>query len=98
MYAFKKAMDGDLTDALARLDASDADEELKILCRRCLSATPADRPADGTAVAAAVRAYEDGVRRRLEEERTTRVAAEVRAAEEKKRRRVWSGLAATAIV
>ena len=95
--AFRKAAAADLADALARLDARDADDELKDLCRRCLSAAPAARPADGTAVAAAVRGYEDGVRRRLEEERTERAAAEVRAAEEKKRRRVWAGSAALAL-
>ena len=40
VYAFKKSAAADLADALAGLDACDADDELKALCRRCLSATP----------------------------------------------------------
>ena len=88
---------GDLSAAYARLDDCDADDELTALCRRCLAPAPADRPPNGAAVADAVRAYEDGVRRRLEEERTTRAAAEVRVAEERKRRRVWAGLATVTV-
>ena len=96
--AFKKAAAADLADALARLEECGADDELKALCRRCLAPTPAARPADGTAVADAVRAYEDGVRDRLRRTELAAAAAEVRAAEEKKRRRVWAGAAALALL
>ena len=96
--SFRRAAAGDLTAAFARLDAADADDALKTLCRRCLSADPADRPANGTVLGGAVRGYEDGVRARLERERTDRAAAEVRVAEEKKRRRVWAGLATVAVL
>ena len=88
VWAFKKSAAADLADALARLDACDADDELKALCRRCLAPLPAGRPADGTAVADAVRAYEDGVRDRLRRTELAAAAAEVRVAEEKKRRQL----------
>ena len=87
VWAFKKAAAADLADALARLDACDADDELKDLCRRCLAPTPAGRPADGTAVADTVRAYEDGVRDRLRRTELAAAAAEVRAEEERERKR-----------
>ena len=86
----------DLTDALARLDACDADVELAGLCRRCLASAAADRPADGAAVAVAVRAYEAGVRDRLRAAELSAAASATRAAEETKRRRVWGALGVTA--
>ncbi len=46
----------ELTDAFARLDACGASPELVAVCKRCLAADRADRPADGGAVAAAVAA------------------------------------------
>jgi serine/threonine protein kinase len=42
---------GDLTDAFGRLDACGADPRLVSLCKQCLAPDPADRPADGIAVA-----------------------------------------------
>ncbi len=92
--SLRLAARADLTAAHARLDACDADEPLKALCRLCLSPDPADRPEDGVAVADAVRAHESSVRERLEQARADRAAAEVRVEEERKRRRV--GLAALA--
>ena len=91
MSSFRRASAGDLTEARAALAKCGADRELKTLCERCLAPDPANRPADGAAVAEALRAYEDEVRQRLERERTDRAAAEVRAAENAKRRRLWIG-------
>ena len=96
LSSFRLAAAGDVRDALAKLAACDADGEIKTLCRRCLSPDPADRPADGSAVAGALRDYERSVRDRLQAARADAAAAAVRAAEERKRRRVWAGLAATA--
>ncbi|QDT14555.1 serine/threonine-protein kinase [Alienimonas californiensis] len=92
--SLRKAAAADLGPAFAWLDACGADAPLTDLCRRCLSPDPADRPANGAAVADAIRDYENGVREKLEQERADRAAAEVRVVEERKRRRV--GVAALA--
>ena len=95
--SFRRASAGDLSAARAALGRCDAEEELKALCKRCLAADPADRPADGAAVADALRDYEEGVRARLERERSERAAAEVRVGEERKRRRLWVGAGAAVL-
>ncbi len=95
---FRQAHAGDLSEAYERLEKCDADPELVKLCKQLLAAEPASRPADAAAVAERITGYQDGVRRRLEEERLARAEAEVRAAEEKKRRRVWLGLGAVTAV
>ena len=99
LTSFRRAAAADLAPALARLAAAAGrgggdDGELIHLCRRCLAADPAGRPADGAAVAEAVRRYEAGVRDRLDRARADRAADAARAAEARKRRRVWLGLAA----
>ena len=85
-----RAATADLTDALGRLAGSGADAELVALCRSCLAPDPADRPADGGAVAAAVAEYRAGVDRRLREAETEAA----RAGEQRKRVRVQVALAA----
>src|SRR5262249_52432053 len=47
----RKAANGDLADARARLDACGADAELVALTRACLSSEAIDRPKDAQAVA-----------------------------------------------
>ena len=59
---------------------------------------PADRPADGQAVADGLTAYLNGVQERLQAAERERAAAEARAAEQRKRRRVWLGSAAALAV
>jgi tetratricopeptide (TPR) repeat protein len=84
----------DLAGAFARLAACGAEVGLVELCRRCLAADPAGRPADAGATAAAVaelRAAADERARRAEVERGR---AEVAAAAERKRRRVVLAAAA----
>lgn len=83
----RNAARGTTAEAFARLDACGADPDVIALCKRCLAFDPADRPADGRAVAAEV-----AVLRRAADDRAglaerDKLAAEVRAAEQVKRRR-----------
>jgi eukaryotic-like serine/threonine-protein kinase len=85
--AIDKAARADLADVQKRLNTSGADGELIALALSCLSANPAQRPADGRAVAALVGAYRAGVEARLKRAETERAEALVREAEQRKRRR-----------
>jgi tetratricopeptide (TPR) repeat protein len=87
-----RAERGDLREAFARLDACEADPELVALCKRCLDPVPANRPADGKAVADAVAAYRAGVEERARRAEAERAAAEVEAREQRKRRKVQLAL------
>jgi len=89
----EKAGRADLAEVFAHLDACGADAELIALCKRCLSAKPEDRPANGQVVANEVAAYRASVEQRLRRAETDRARAETRAAEQAKRRRVvqWAG-------
>jgi serine/threonine protein kinase/tetratricopeptide (TPR) repeat protein len=78
----RRAGEADLAEANARLDSCGADTELVALCRRCLSPSPADRPAEGQAVADALTAYLGGVQEKLRKAELERAAAEARAVEE----------------
>ncbi len=89
---------GDTAAVLAALTACPADPDLIGVARRCLAADPADRPADGVAVARLVAAYRGGVEDRLRAAERDRAAAEARAAEQRKRRRVQLALAAVLLV
>ena len=104
----RKAANGDLADATARLDGCGADAELIALTRKCLSPEVIDRPKDAQVLADGLSGYLDGVQERLqsaereravavaraEEEVKTRQVAEEKAAEQRKRRRVQAQLAA----
>jgi tetratricopeptide (TPR) repeat protein len=94
----RRAGAADLADANARLDRCGADAELIALCRRCLSPNPADRPAEGQAVAEQVAAYLDGVQERLRRAELAQAEARAKAAEEVKRRRLTLLLAATVLL
>src|SRR5208337_1430420 len=91
----RKAAQGDLADALERLDACAADGELVSLARDCLAREREDRPREAGAVSGRVTAYLAGVQDKLRRTELERVEAEARAAEEKKRRRVQLALAAS---
>jgi tetratricopeptide (TPR) repeat protein len=100
-----QAVRGKLEDCFARLDASGAEPELVVLCKKCLAFEPADRPADAGAVAVAVaglRAAADERARRAELERVRvegeQATAAARAAERRKRRRLALGAAAVLAV
>jgi serine/threonine protein kinase len=97
----EKAAAGDVAEALARLDACEADAELIAIAKRCVAARREDRPAAGRAVAEQVAAYRTGVETRLRQAETERAAALVRVDEQRKRRRqllVWSGIAAAVLL
>jgi serine/threonine-protein kinase len=94
----RKAANGDLADALARLDGCGADHELIGLTRACLSPEAIDRPRDALAVAKGLTAYLDGVQQRLHQAELAEAEARAKAIEEAKRRRVTLALAATVLL
>jgi serine/threonine protein kinase/Tfp pilus assembly protein PilF len=94
----RKAANGDLANACARLDGCGADAELIGLTRTCLAAEAMDRPKDARAVADGLTAYLDGVQERLRRVELERAREVVRIAEERKRRRVQLALAASVAV
>jgi serine/threonine-protein kinase len=77
----RKAANGDLADALARLDACEADAELITLTEGCLAPEASDRPKDAQEVTDGLSAYLNGVQERLHQAELAR-AAEVARAEE----------------
>ncbi len=89
---------GDVADALSRLDACGADEELVALARRCLAAAPRDRPRDAAAIVTALSAYQAGVQQRLKTAEVAKARAEARAIEERKRRVLAIGLAVAVLL
>jgi len=94
----QRAGAADLAEALARLDGCGADADLLALCRRCLSPDPADRPANGQAVADGMTAYLVGVQERLQVVERERAVAVAREAEQRKRRRVQFTLTAAVLL
>jgi serine/threonine-protein kinase len=94
----RKAANGDLADALTRLDGCGADQELIVLTKKCLSPKASDRPKDAQAVADALTAYLDGVQERLHQAELAEAAARARAVEEVRRRRLTLALAATVLL
>jgi tetratricopeptide (TPR) repeat protein/tRNA A-37 threonylcarbamoyl transferase component Bud32 len=108
----RKAVEGDLADAAARLEGCGADAELIALARDCLAREAADRPRKAGAVAERMTAYLTGVQERLRAaemakaaesaraEEASRTAAEAneRARAERRARRFQVGLAASLLV
>jgi serine/threonine-protein kinase len=94
----RKACNGDLADAFARLGACGADAELIALARGCLAAEAGDRPKDAQAVADGLAAYLNGVQERLRQAELAEAEARARAAEEAKRRRLTLALAGTVLL
>jgi serine/threonine-protein kinase len=77
----RKACNGDLADALARLDGAGSDAELIVLTKASLSPEAIDRPRDAQAVADGLTAYLNGVQERLHQAELAH-AAEVARTEE----------------
>jgi serine/threonine-protein kinase len=94
----RKAANGDLADARARLGGCGADPELLALTTACLSPEAIDRPRDAQAVADALTAYLDGVQERAQAAERERAVAVARAVEERRRRRVQLALAASVLL
>jgi tetratricopeptide (TPR) repeat protein len=93
----RKAANGDLADATARLEACGADAELIALTKACLAAEAIDRPKDAQAVADGLTAYLNSVQERLQTAERERAVAVAREAEQWKRRKVQSALAAAVV-
>jgi serine/threonine-protein kinase len=93
-----QAAQGQLGECFARLDSCGADPELAALCKRCLAASPGDRPSDAGQVAQRVASYLAEVRERLQAAEIERAAAQARACEERKRRRLSLALAALVLL
>jgi serine/threonine-protein kinase len=89
----RRARDGDLADAHARLAFCGADAELVQLCRDCLAAERDQRPRDAGQVAARVADYQRGVQERLRRAELERAAAQAKAAGERRRRQLTLALA-----
>jgi eukaryotic-like serine/threonine-protein kinase len=81
----RKAREGELTGAIERIGACDADPELKALTRDCLARIPEARPRHAGEVAARVQAYQARVRQSRKDAREACVRAEVRAHEARRR-------------
>jgi serine/threonine-protein kinase len=94
----RKACNGDLADARARLDRCGADAELVVLTKTCLAAEAIDRPQDAQAVADGLTAYLNGVQERLHQAELAEAEAKAKAVEEAKRRRLTLALAATVLL
>lgn len=92
LETFQQSANADLTDALTRLNTCGAEAELIDLARRCLAASPDQRPSNGQVVANEVAAYRASVEARLRQAETEAAQAQVRAVEHAKRRRqfVWA--------
>jgi eukaryotic-like serine/threonine-protein kinase len=93
-----KAVNGDLTDALTRLDGCGADAELIVLTKACLSPEAIHRPRDAQAVVDGLRGYLEGVQERLHQAELAEAEARAKAIEEAKRRRLTVALAATVLL
>jgi tetratricopeptide (TPR) repeat protein len=94
----RKACNGDLADATARLDACGADAELIVLAKTCLAPEAIDRPKDAQAVADGLSAYLNGVQERLHQAEVAEAEAKAKAIEEAKRRRLTLALAGTVLL
>jgi serine/threonine-protein kinase len=82
----RRAAEGDLAEARARLTGHGADEELVRLTLACLAFQPSERPRDAAAVAARVAAYLAAVQERLRAAEIERAAAQARAEAEARER------------
>src|SRR5262249_34050221 len=93
----RKAAEGDTAEALARLDACDAEAELFTLAKDCLTVEPEGRPRDANVVAERITAYLAGVQERVQAAERERAVAVARAIEERRRRKVQLALAAAVL-
>ena len=91
-----QASRGEMNEAMARLGACAAEPELVALCRRCLALKQEERPADGTAVAAAVAGIRQAAEERARQAELDRERTLVRSAEQARRRRL--ALAAATVI
>ncbi len=108
----RKTAQGDMAEALVRLEQCEAEVELVALAKDCLAAGPEERPHHASAVAERITAYLSGVQERLRTAEIARGAEAARAEEavrtaaeanertraERRARRFQVGLAASLLV
>ncbi len=94
----RRAKAGELQPAFDALATCAADAQIVALCRSCLTADPAARPATAADVSAAMAAFFASTEQRAGEARIEAAAARARAEEERKRRRLAWALAAAGLV
>jgi eukaryotic-like serine/threonine-protein kinase len=82
------AIRGQLSGAIARLDACGGDPELVALCKRCLAPEREDRPRDANEVAEAVARLRTAAEERARTAELDRVRLDARHREQRQRRRV----------
>lgn len=95
---YSMARNGELKDALDRLELAESDPELIDIARKCLEISPADRFADAGELVSEVVAYLNSVRTRLQELELAAARTETRIAEERKRRWIVAGLSSVMAV
>ncbi|HEY7311217.1 MAG TPA: serine/threonine-protein kinase [Gemmataceae bacterium] len=95
---WRQARAGDLSDAVARLEACGAEAELIALAKRYLAAEPEERAGDAGVVAEQITAHLQSVQQRLQQAERERAVAAARAAEERKRRRWQLALTASLLL
>ncbi len=83
---FRRAMQGDLQECFERLNQCDAETSILALCRRCLSANPNDRPANGAEVANSLEQIRLASEQRVRHAESERQRAEIQSREAKRRR------------
>jgi serine/threonine-protein kinase len=83
----RQAEQGDLADAVARLDACGADADLANLANRCLAPEPNERPRNAGVVAEELTRYLASVQERLRSAELASAEARAKAAQERKARR-----------
>jgi Flp pilus assembly protein TadD len=84
---YTRALEANLDETFARLDACGAEMELVALCQRCLSADIAQRPVDAAEVAAAVSGFRATAEERARRAELERAAAQAQAIEQRRKRR-----------
>lgn len=93
MTQLEQAQQGDLTEALTRLEACPADRELVDLARHCLATEPAERPPDADHVSQRLTAFLRSVQDKLHKMELERAEMQTRTEERRRRRRVIRVLA-----
>ncbi|MBI3845443.1 MAG: tetratricopeptide repeat protein [Planctomycetes bacterium] len=95
--ALTKAVNADLADAYARLEACGADDDLVRLAKSCLVPAAVARPKDAGVLAAAIGAHLASVEERAQKAQLEAAEATVKASEERRRRKLSLALAGSVV-
>jgi serine/threonine-protein kinase len=91
------AAQAELSEAMVRLDACDADAALVKITKQCLTAAPAARPADAGVLAERVHGHVISVGERAHQAEVDAAAADARAQEERRARKLTLALGAAVL-